>query len=191
MNQYQLPYSWSEPQLKCFLKIMFCSEVNFTLMSQEGINYLNEWASMCFQFQDLEVQDFFNELNEEMKKDQSTFFQNCFRESLQVGYTNDQKEFIIQGLLNSPEHLMQLYFTFLLHDYLFVNDVSKCTIDINMKFHQLSNQGAPFHLIPNNLALPEYTFLSIDHFQTYLMNVCNHWMDNGNFTLKIDQRESK
>jgi hypothetical protein len=58
MNQYQLPYSWSEPQLKCFLKIMFCSEVNFTLMSQEGINYLNEWASMCFQFQDLEVQDF-------------------------------------------------------------------------------------------------------------------------------------
>jgi hypothetical protein len=77
---------------------------------------------MCFQFQDLEVQDFFNELNEEMKKDQSTFFQNCFRESLQVGYTKDQKEFIVQGLLNSPKHLMQLYFTFLLHDYLFVNE---------------------------------------------------------------------
>ena len=144
----QLPYSWSEPQLKCFLKIMFCSEVNFNYMSQEGINYLNEWASMCFQFKDLEVQDFFNELNEEMKKDQSTFFQNCFRECLQVGYTKDQKEFIIQGLLNSPEHLMQLYFTFLLHDYLFVNDVSKCTIDINMKFHQLSNQGEAYPNLP-------------------------------------------
>ena len=190
MNLFQLPYSWSKPQLWCYLKIMFCSEVNFTNMSEEGINYLNDWASMCFQFQDMEVSDFFNELNAEMKKDQSTFFQNCFRESLQVGYTKDQKEFIIQGLLNSPEHLMQLYFTFLLHDYLFLNDVSKCTIDINMKFHQISIQVAHYDLIPHNLTLPDYTFLSIDRFQNYLLNVSNHWMNNGDFSLKIHQGDA-
>ena len=190
MDLYQLPHIWSNPQLKCFLKIMFCSEVNFTYMSQEGLGYLNEWASMCAQFQEFEVQDFFYELNEEMKKDQSIFFQNCFRESLQVGYTKDQKEFIIQGLLNSPEHIMQLYFTLLLHDYFFRSEVSQCTIDVNMNFHQITNKGAPYHLITNSIALPEYSFLSIDRFQNYLLKVCDHWMNNGDFTLRIDQGNS-
>ncbi len=188
MNFYQLPYTWSYPQLKCYLKIMFCSEVNFNYMSNDGMLFLTQWASLCAQFKVFKLQEHFLELNEELKKDQSTFFQNCFKESLEVGYTKDQKEFIIQGLLNSPENLMQLYFTFLLHDYLFTNDVSQCTIDVNMKFHQITNQGAPYHLLPHGIALPGYAFLSIESFQSYLSRVCDHWMNKGDFILGIDQR---
>lgn len=169
---------------------MFCSEVNFTYMTDEGIAYLNDWASMCFQFQDLNAPDFFNELKAELKANPSSFFQNCFRESLEVNFTIEQKEFMVQGLLNSPEHLMQMYFVFLLHDYLFANDNSQCAMEINMKIHQLSNLGAPYHLIPNNIAIPESSFLSIGRFKKYLMEVCNHWMEHGDFTLKISQSSS-
>ena len=59
-----------------------------------------------------------------------------------------------------------------------------------MKFHQISNQVAHYDLIPNNLILPDYTFLSIDRFQNYLLNVSNHWMNNGDFSLKIHQGDA-
>ena len=185
MSNFQLPYTWTTPQLRGYLKIMFCSEVRFDTITQDGIDYLHDWASMCSDFQMLAYQDLFAEFSVEMKKDESLFFQSCLRESLQLNYSQEQKVFIVQGLLNAPEHLMQLYFTFLLHDCFFTNVESGCYLNVDMRFHQLANIGAPFHRIPKNLALPEMHLQNIQNFQEYLSRICDHWMNHGDFTLGI------
>jgi hypothetical protein len=186
MNQVHLPYDWTQAQLKCYLKIMFCSELTNKRISQDGIDYLIEWASMCIQFQDFNLDGLFEEFSNKLSVDFNDFVRSCFSESINQNFTNEQKSFILQGLFDSLEGLDQLYFAFLLHDYLFPDVSSGCTIVINMRFHQLFNMGrVTDYQLPNNISLQDLPFLGVEKFKSYIQRVCDKWMENGDFTLVV------
>ena len=185
MQVNSLPGEWSEKKIQLFLKGMFCSEAHYMVIQDDGFDFLMEWASLGLPFAKTDYPKILNEFCIQLKQNPLAFFHTFFRELLESDFSKEQKESLIYFMTFSINSLFQLYFSLLTHDYIFPERNSNCQLNFDLKMWETANIGSRFELIPTDLQLPEKPIFSVDKFVSYVIKISDHWMNNGEYNLKL------
>jgi hypothetical protein len=101
-NHYQLSGEWDEKSTLLLMKAMFCREVNYTVISDESIGFLKEWASMASPFNQLDFNKIFDDYRKEFFADPVKYITHFFYEIKKIQWPNRNIEIFMSLILNEP-----------------------------------------------------------------------------------------
>ena len=82
-------------------------------LSDDGFDFLMEWASLGLPFAKTDYPKILNEFCIQLKQNPLAFFHTFFRELLESDFSKEQKESLIYFMTFSINSLFQLYFSLL------------------------------------------------------------------------------
>lgn len=78
--EYQLKGDWDFAKTYLFMKAMFCRQAQYNFVSEEGLNFVKEWASYGAPFAKTDFVRIFDDFHLEFHSNPSKFYKDFFKE---------------------------------------------------------------------------------------------------------------
>jgi hypothetical protein len=181
---HQLKGNWDYTRTILYMKAMFCYEAHYLKITDESIDFLNQFESMGYPFARTNYQKINNDFNTAFTENPAGFVHDCLRELKHCNWPIENKLAFIEPVSAQIYSGYQLILLKVIGNYFFANNEESCMIDYTKDLFQIAN-SANVNYFTTQILLPDGDRLDATTLNNEFKFWSEKWLNSGTHTLDL------
>jgi hypothetical protein len=181
---HQLKGNWDYSSTLLYMKAMFCYESHYLNITEESIDFLNQFESMGYPFSQTNYQKINNDFKIAFTENPARFVHDCLKELKQCNWPTENKLAFIEPISAQIYSGYQLILLKVIGNYFFANNEESFMLNYTTDLFQIANSGN-INYFATHILLPEGDRLDTLTLNNEFKSWSEKWLNSGEHTVEL------